>query len=70
MSGPFQGSAVLRAKIDMGHPNVIMPGGSELLWMVAKSTSHHFETIGSLCWLAFTGESGFQRFSGGAGFCL
>ena len=38
------------------------------LWMVAKSISHHFETMGNQFLLVFTGESSFQGCLGGAGF--
>ena len=34
-----------------------------------KSTSHHSETMGNHLSLVFTGESSFQGFLGGAGFC-
>ena len=38
----------------------------ELLWM--DKILHHFETMGNLCLLVFTGEPSFQGFLGGAGF--
>ena len=31
--------------------------GSKRLWMVAKSISHHSQTVGNYCLLVFTGES-------------
>ena len=45
-----------------------LPWLSNLLWMVAKSISHHYETTGNPCSLVVTGESSVQSFLGGAGF--
>ena len=39
-----------------------------ILWMVAKSASHQIETIRNHRLSAFTSESSFQGFLGGAGF--
>ena len=39
-----------------------------ILWM--DKNLHHFETMGNHCVLVFTGESSFQGFLSGAGFCL
>ena len=44
------------------------PFGMYMLWMVAKSVSHHLETMGNHGWLVVTGESAFQDVLGGAGF--
>ena len=40
---------------------------THILWM--DEILHHFETMGNHNLLAFTGESSFQGFLGGAGFC-
>ena len=39
---------------------------TSILWMAAKSISHHVETIGNQCFLVFTGEASPQGFLGGA----
>ena len=39
-----------------------------ILWMVAKSISHRFESIRH-CWLVFSGNLSFHGFSCGAGLC-
>ena len=41
-----------------------------VLWMVAKSISHHCEPWLKPVLLVFTGESSLQGLLGGAGFCL
>ena len=44
---------------------VVLLAGA-ILWI--DEIMHHFETMGNHCWLAFTGDSSFQGFLGGAGF--
>ena len=46
-----------------------LAGGSHILWMVAKSFSHHFESMGNhiVSWY-YRGIESFQGFLGGAGF--
>ena len=47
--------------VDVGRGSNTIPWMDEIL--------HHFETMGNYCLLVFTGESPFQGFLGGAGFC-
>ena len=51
-------------------PHGLGPQGTneKILWMVAISISHPFETMGNHCLLAFAGESPIRGFLGGAGF--
>ena len=42
--------------------------GHWVILLVDEIVSHHLETMGNHCWLAFTRESSCQGFLGGAGF--